>query len=117
MAKVPDKPLVWLHSEIKTPPFSKEGRHAAGLLLRKLQRGDAISMPHSRPMTSIGPHCHELRIADRDDNWRIVYRIDADAIVVADVFSKKSQKTNSAAIERCKFRLRNYDLASKQRFS
>jgi hypothetical protein len=31
-----DKPLVWLHGEVKTPPFSKEARVEAGVLLRRL---------------------------------------------------------------------------------
>jgi hypothetical protein len=33
-----EKPLVWLHGEEKTPPFSKEARLEAGFLLRRLQR-------------------------------------------------------------------------------
>jgi phage-related protein len=109
MAEVSDKPLVWLRSEIKTPPFSREARLDAGFLLRRLQRGEQISMPHSRPMPSIGAHCHELRIVDGDAAWRI----DADAIVIAEVVSKKSQKTKEQTIERCKLRLRAYDRASK----
>jgi hypothetical protein len=28
-----DKPLAWLHGEIKTPPFSTEARIEAGVLL------------------------------------------------------------------------------------
>jgi hypothetical protein len=44
-----DKPLVWLHGHIKTPPMSQEARIEAGYLLRRLQRGDKLSMPHSRP--------------------------------------------------------------------
>jgi len=50
-----DKPLVWLRGGIKTPPFSQNARLEAGFLLRKLQRGEKLSMPHSRPMPSIGP--------------------------------------------------------------
>jgi len=34
-----EKPLVWLHGEVKTPPFSKKARLEAGFLLRRLQRG------------------------------------------------------------------------------
>ncbi len=45
-------------------------------------------MPHSRPMPSIGPRCHELRIQDQSKTWRIVYRRDSDAIVIAEVFAK-----------------------------
>ena len=59
-----DKPLVWLHGEIKTPPFGTTTRLEAGCLLRQLQQGAKLSMPLSRPMPSIGAHCHELRIDD-----------------------------------------------------
>ena len=37
-----DKPLVWLHGEVQTPPFSKIARLEAGYLLRALQRGAEI---------------------------------------------------------------------------
>jgi phage-related protein len=84
-----DKPLVWLEGEIKTPPFSREARIEAGTLLRRLQQGENVGLPHSRPMASIGRRVHELRIPDADVNWRIIYRIDADAIVIGEVFAKK----------------------------
>ncbi|WP_199330509.1 hypothetical protein [Microcoleus sp. FACHB-68] len=57
-----DKPLVWLHGEVKTPPFSQEARIETGVLLRRLQQGENLGLPHSRPMPSIGAHCHELRV-------------------------------------------------------
>lgn len=101
--------LVWLWSEIKTPPFSAEARREAGLLLRRLQRGEKLSMPQSRPMPSIGRRCHELRVPDETKNWRIVHRLDDDAIVILDVFEKKSRKTPQAVINRCKKRIREYD--------
>ena len=107
-----DKPLVWLHGEVKTPPFSAEARVEAGVLLRRLQRGDRLSMPHSRPMPSIGKRCHELRVQDDDVTWRIVYRTDPDAVVIADVFAKKTQRTPRAVTERCQARLSAYDRAS-----
>jgi hypothetical protein len=50
-------------------------------------------MPQSRPMSSIGLRCHELRINDADTTWRLIYRIDQDAIVIAEVFAKKTEKT------------------------
>ena len=104
-----DKPLVWMHGEVKTPPFSKLARLHAGFLLRALQRGDKIAMPHSRPMPSIGRRCHELRVPDEKISCRIVYRIDADAVVIVEVFSKKTGKTPKGVIDRCKARLREYD--------
>ena len=99
VAKAADKPLVWLHGEIKTPPFSREGRIEAGVLLRRLQRGENLSLPHSRPMAAIGARSHELRVADREGTWRILYRTDPDAIVIVDVFSKKTRATPREVIE------------------
>ena len=103
------KPVVWLHGEVKTPPFSKEARIEAGYLLRRLQRGDNLGMPHSRPMPTVGPRCHELRITDKGKIWRIIYRIDTDAIIIPVVFSKSTNKTPKSVIEVCKRRLRDYD--------
>ncbi|MDZ7290510.1 MAG: type II toxin-antitoxin system RelE/ParE family toxin [candidate division KSB1 bacterium] len=108
-----NKPLAWLHGEIKTPPFSQSARIEAGFLLRKLQQGEKLSMPHSRPMPSIGLRCHELRISDEEKIWRIIYRIDSDAIVIAEVFDKKSNKTPKWVIEACKQRLKRYDADSQ----
>jgi phage-related protein len=106
-----DKPLVWLEGEIKTPPFSPEARLEAGHLLRRLQRGEMLGMPHSRPMSSIGPRCHELRINDAGVTWRIMYRVDPDAILILEVFSKKSRSTPRSVIDGSRKRLRHYDNA------
>ena len=104
-----DKELVWYAGEVKTPPFSSEARIQAGYLLRLLQKGESLSMPQSRPMPSIGSRCHELRINDKDKTWRIIYRIDEDAIVVVDVFAKKTNKTPDSVIKQCQKRLKQYD--------
>jgi phage-related protein len=106
-----DKPLVWLRGEIKTPPFSPAARLEVGFLLRRLQKGESLGMPHVRPMPTIGPRCYELRINDVNGTWRIAYRIDADAIVIAEVFSKKTGTTPKSVIETCQKRLREYDNA------
>jgi phage-related protein len=87
-------------------------RIEAGVLLRRLQRGESLGLPHSRPMPSIGRRCHELRISDEKATWRIVYRIDADAIVIAEVFSKKTAKTPDEVVKVCKKRLSKYDSAT-----
>lgn len=110
-----DRPLVWLHGEVKTPPFSRTGRIEAGVLLRRLQRGEKLGLPHSRPMPSVGPRCHELRIQDEQVSWRVVYRIDPDAIVIAAVFAKKTQHTPQGVIEEARRRLSRYDAATRER--
>ena len=107
-----EKLLVILKGEILTPPLSRKARVEAGYLLRKLQQGELIGMPRSRPMPVIGRGCHELRILDIDSTWRIIYRIDDDAIVIAEVFSKKTRETPKSIIDTVKARFRMYDEAS-----
>lgn len=104
-----DRPLVWLHGEIKTPPLSSAARIEAGVLLRRLQNGERLALPHSRPMPVVGSRCLELRINDETKSWRIMCRIDADAIVIVAVFEKKTQTTPVHVIAACKQRLRTYD--------
>ncbi len=108
-----EKPIVWLHGEIKTPPFSSSARIEAGMLLRRLQGGERLSLPASRPMPIIGRRCHELRILDADQAWRIIYRVDADAVVIVEVFSKKTATTPTTVIDVSRTRLRHYDDAVK----
>ena len=78
-------------------------------MLRRLQKGQKLEMPPSRPMSVVGDKCHELRIVDANVTWRIIYRIDPDAIVILDVFSKKSRITPKSVIDRSRRRLREYD--------
>lgn len=103
-----DKPLVWLHGEVKTPPFSTAARIETGVLLRRLQSGESLSMPESRPMPSIGTRCHELRVRDQNVSWRIVYSIETDGIVILQVFAKKTLATPKSVLDVCRKRLRQY---------
>lgn len=104
----PDKPLVWMEGEIKTPPFSLEARIEAGVLLRRLQQGENIGLPHSRPMPDIGSRCHELRVRDQTRNWRIFYHLAADAVVILGVQQKTTQRTPRITLEACRRRLGLY---------
>jgi len=104
-----DKSIVWYHGEVKSPPFTQTARLEAGLLLRRLQQGENLRMPHSRPMPDIGQGCHELRIRDQNKNWRIIYRVDDDAIVVVEVYPKTTRQTPEDIIKTCQKRLRKYD--------
>jgi phage-related protein len=107
-----DKPLVWLSGELKTPPLSEAARIEAGVLLRRLQKGELFALPHSRPMPNIGARCHELRIDDERTSWRVVYRIDRDAILILDVFRKTTRATPPRVISNCQRRLGLYDQAT-----
>jgi phage-related protein len=78
------------------------------------KQDSGLAMPHSRPMPTIAARCHELRIQDRDKTWRIIYRIDTDAIVIAEVFAKTSQATPQLVIETSRRRFRRYDKAIKR---
>ena len=104
-----DKPLRWLHGEVKTPPMSVEARREMGMLLRDLQDGELLSMPQSRPMPSVGSRCHELRVNDANKTWRLIYRLDPNAIVIIEVFEKKSAKTPLAVIDTCRRRIKSYE--------
>ena len=117
MAAGSRRPLVWLGGELKTPPFSREARIEAGFLLGLVQEGEYLAMPHSRPMPSVGSRCHELRINDREQTWRVIYRADPDAVVLLEVFSKKSRTTPDDVVQTCRRRLTVYDRAAKGRRS
>lgn len=103
------KPIVWLLGSLTTPPLTDASRVEAGFLLRLLQSGERLSLPQSRPMPTVGRHCHELRIVDEKLTWRIFYRIDSDAIVIPHWMAKKSQTTAKKDIDLARKRLKHYD--------
>ncbi len=54
------KALVWVQGEVKTPPFTPEGRQEAGMLFRLLQEGEQLGMPQAEPLPEVGrgaEHC------------------------------------------------------------
>lgn len=95
--------------EIKTPPRSEDARREAGFLVGRLQEGATLGMPLARPMPDIGRRCLELRIVDKNVTWRVVCRVDADAILVVYSFAKKTQTTPKTVIDLCRKRLALYD--------
>ncbi len=94
-----------------TPPVGSAARVKAGELLRRLQRGERLGLPGSRPLPGIGPRVHELRVEDHETgiSWRIVYRIDRDAILVVHWFEKRTRATPRGVAPLCRKRLRGYD--------
>ncbi len=65
-------------------------------------------MPDSRPMPSIGPNCHELRIVDQGIRWRIIYYLATDAVVILGLFKKKTQATPENVLDAARERLKSY---------
>jgi len=59
-------------------------------------------------MPSIGKNCHELRINDENVTWRIIYHIATDAIVILEVFQKKTNQTTKKVIKACKKRIKSF---------
>lgn len=65
-------------------------------------------------MPSIGTRCHELRIGDHGQTWRLFYRVDPDAVVIAAVAKEKTQKTPKSVLDQCRRRLAQYDEDQKE---
>ena len=62
-------------------------------------------------MPVVGPRCHELRVREAGADWRIVYRLDADAVVILEVFANKTRATPKTVTDACTRRLKEYDRA------
>ena len=103
-----DKPPIWLHGEITTPPFPRMPVSRLGFY-RATPARRRIDPARSRPMPSIGLNCHELRGVDESVTWRIVYRLFSDAVLILEVFEKKTSKTPKSVIDVCKSRLKRYE--------
>lgn len=86
-----------------------------GVLVRRLQCGETLGLPDSRPLPVIGPRCHELRVADEGSNWRLVYRLDAEAIIILEVFRKTTRATPQPVIQMCRRRLSAYETLQRHR--
>ncbi len=80
------------------------------MLLRRVQRGEKLSMPVSRLLPTIDPRCHELRFDDIEQKiaWRVVYYVGNLAIAVLDVFKKTTAATPDTVISKCKVRLADF---------
>lgn len=101
-------------NDFTRPPFSDRAKEECAQLLRQLQRGEMLGMPQSRPMKEIATGCHELRVRDKNVNWRLMYYMDERCIVILKIFPKKTRKTPEDVKDVCQKRLRNFlDALSK----
>ncbi len=80
------------------------------MLLRRLQRGEILALPESRPMAAVGPRCHELRIDDVEQKkeWRVMYYVGRHAIAILEVFQKTTRATPRDVITACRRRLAHF---------
>lgn len=102
------KRVVWNDNHFTVPPFTEASQLEAGTLLRQLQEGLPLGPPKAKPLPTVGPKCGELRVRDANHNWRIVYFVDDEAIVILDVFAKTSPQEQKQSIARCRTRLADY---------
>jgi phage-related protein len=65
-------------------------------------------------MPVIGSNCHELRVDDGNVTWRICYHVDSDAVVILEVFQKKTRTTPKTVVEPAKKRLRTYQRVTRE---
>jgi phage-related protein len=72
--------------------FPEDVRREFGKVIFDLQRSEKLSMPLSRPTSSV--EVEELRVRDRSGAYRIFYytRV-ADSVLIFHAFAKKTQKT------------------------
>ncbi len=66
-------------------------------------------------MPSIGPACHEVRFTDENSIWRVIYHIGPTAIVVLDIFQKKTNRTPEGVIEDCRRRPRKFQADRREK--
>ena len=87
--------------------FPKEIRIRLGRGLFRLQIGDQIGMPNSRPMPGVAAGVSELRVRGEDGAYRaFYYTASARGVLVFHAFVKKSQRTPPLEIELARKRLK-----------
>jgi phage-related protein len=106
-----DKPLVWGGRGNQNPSVLAKSQIGSGIFASETaaeRNARHASFSTAAVDWSAVP---ELRINDERSAWRIVYRIDSDAIIILDVFSKKNRTTPKVIVDLCKRRLREYENA------
>jgi phage-related protein len=103
----PAKPVQFHHralADLREMPV--EIRRDFGRLLRHLQHGRSLGMPHSRPMPIVALGVEELRVKDSSGQHRaFVVRKTPRGILVLHIFAKKTRETPRAEIELARQRL------------
>ena len=87
--------------------FPKDVRVRLGKGLFRLQTGELIGMPDSRPMSGVAAGVSELRVAGSDGSFRaFYYAASSRGVLVFHAFVKKTQRTPPLEIELARKRLK-----------
>ncbi len=77
-----------------------------GVLLRRLQQGEILGMPQSRPLKTVHKNAFELRLRDESGIFRVIYvLVIKNKILIPHAFKKKTPKTPTKEINLSKKRL------------
>ena len=95
--------------------FSVGARKELGEAIGKLQLGETLGMPLSRPMPSVASGVSELRIKDEAGEWRVFYVVNTEeAVYLFHAFAKKTQKTSDRDIKLGQRRLKEWEVYRAQ---
>ena len=87
--------------------FPEDARSRLGRQIFRLQMGESLELPGSRPMPSVATGAAELRVRDANGIYRVFYyTASAKGIVVFHAFVKKTQRTPPLEIEVARKRLK-----------
>lgn len=87
--------------------FPKDVRVRLGKGLFRLQMGELIGMPDSRPMPGVAAGVSELRVGGADGCFRaFYYAASSRGVLVFHAFVKKTQRTPPMEIELARKRLK-----------
>ena len=100
--------VVWNKQTLyRIKSFPVEIRKELGYLIFRLQVGDFLDMPYSRPMSTIATGCYELRVKNSDGVYRAFYFLKLNKrILIFHAFVKKEQKTPKKEIDLGKINLK-----------
>jgi phage-related protein len=87
--------------------FPQPARRQVGEAILELQKGARLTMPLSRPMTTVGTGVHEIRVRDAAGIYRAFYLVkSARGVIVFHAFEKRTQQTPQREIDLGRKRLR-----------
>lgn len=95
------KEVIWHTKALHVLRQFPEGvKKDLGYLIHRLQKGDVLTAPYSKPMKSVEVGANELRVKDASGAYRVFYYLKTQkGILIFHAFVKKSQKTPKKEID------------------